>query len=134
MSTTWFITKEYLKRLEIRFEERERKTFTLSPPGQTKAEEIEVFPGTNWITLTTRLLDISTIPEERRGSLYETLLRTNATLAAVNFGLDKRGYVTLTNAIPVTGISYDGFSAIYEAHLAGIRLFRTKLQYSQNTE
>ena len=55
MSTTWYITKEYLKRLEITFEEKGRKTFNLMPYGPPKTEEIEVFPGTNWITLTTRL-------------------------------------------------------------------------------
>ncbi len=127
MSTTWFIAKEYLKRLEIGFEERGKKTFSLSPPSSTRVSEIEVAPGTDWITLTTRLFDTSTLPEEKRVLLQETLLRTNATRTEANFGLDKRGCVVLNNAIPVTGISYDAFSAVYEAHLTAIKLFHTRI-------
>ncbi|MGQ4871524.1 MAG: hypothetical protein ACP6IT_06790 [Candidatus Thorarchaeota archaeon] len=127
MSTTWFIAKEYLKRLDVSFEERGRKTFSLYPVGQTKTEEIEVFPGAHWITLTTRLFDISGLPAKKRREVYEKILRINASLAEVSFGLDKKNYLTLRNAIPVTGISYDAFSATYEAHLNGIKLFQKKL-------
>ncbi|MCF2138307.1 MAG: YbjN domain-containing protein [Candidatus Thorarchaeota archaeon] len=127
MSTTWFIAKEYLKRLDVSFEERGRKTFSLYPVGKTKTEEIEVFPGTNWITLTTRLLNLSEVPEKKRKDVYEKLLRINATLVEISFGVDKKNCLTLRNAIPVTGISYDAFSAVYEAHINGIKLFQKKL-------
>ena len=42
MSTTWYIAKEYLKRLEINFEENDRKTFSLYPYGPTETKEIEL--------------------------------------------------------------------------------------------
>ena len=128
MSTTWFIAKEYLKRLDINFEERGRKTFSLFPHGPIKTEEIEVFPGTKWITLTTRLFCVSDVPEERRESVFELLLKMNAKLVGVNFGMDKKGYVTIRNAIPVTGISYDAFGATYESHLNGIEFFHETLK------
>ncbi len=127
MSTTWWIAKEYLKRLQISFEENGRKTFSLYPHGPTKTEEIEVFPGTNWITPTTRLFDLSSIPSKDRKEFYENLLKTNASLVEANFGIDKKDFVILRNAIPVTGISYDAFSAAYEAHIAGVKFFYTKM-------
>ncbi len=127
MSTTWFIAKEYLKRLDVSFEERGRKTFSLYPVGRTETEEIEVFPGAHWITLTTRLLNLSDIPEKKRKEVFERLLRVNATLVEISFGVDKKNCLTLRNAIPVTGISYDAFSAIYEAHINGIKLFQKKI-------
>jgi hypothetical protein len=40
MSTTWYITKEYLKRLEINFEEKGRKTFNLFPYGPPETDLI----------------------------------------------------------------------------------------------
>ncbi|TFG33545.1 hypothetical protein EU527_08015 [Candidatus Thorarchaeota archaeon] len=128
MSTTWFIAKEYLKRLEINFEEHGRKTFSVYPRSKTETKIIEVFPGKDWITLTTRLMDLSQVPAKERKKIYETLLRANATLVEVNFGIDKRDCLTLRNAIPVTGISYDIFNCTYEAHLAGIKFFFEKLQ------
>ncbi len=128
MSTTWFIAKEYLKRLEINFEEHGRKTFSLYPYGPTEADVIEVFPGTNWITLTTRLMDLSDIPTKNRKAVYEKLLKSNATLVEVNFGIDKKDCVMIRNAIPVMGISYDLFNSTYEAHLAGIKFFHEKLR------
>ena len=73
MSTTWFIAKEYLKRLEINFEEKGRKTFSLFPYGPTKTEEIEVFPGAHWITLTTRLYDLSSISKKIKKEVWEKL-------------------------------------------------------------
>lgn len=128
MSTTWFIAKEYLKRLEINFEEHGRKTFSLYPQGPVEADVIEVFPGTNWITLTTRLMDLSSIPAKNKKAVYEKLLKSNATLVEVNFGIDKKECLMIRNAIPVTGISYDLFNSTYEAHLAGVRYFHEKLK------
>jgi hypothetical protein len=128
MSTTWFIAKEYLKRLEINFEEHGRKTFSLYPYGPIEAKVIEVFPGTNWITLTTRLMDLSDVPVKSRRGLYEKLLKSNASLVEVNFGIDKKNCLMIRNAIPVTGISYDLFNCTYEAHLAGVKFFHEKLK------
>ena len=127
MTTTWFIAKEYLKRLEMDFEEKGRKTFCIYPASRTYAEEIEVFPGTRWITLTTRLLDMSDIHEDARAATCEQLLRANARLTEVSFGIDKKGHIILQNAIPVIGISYDAFSATLEAHINGIRFFEKKM-------
>ncbi len=127
MSTTWFIAKEYLKRLEINFEEKGRKTFSLFPYGPTKTEEIEVFPGAHWITLTTRLYDLSSISKKNKREVYEKLLKANATLVEVSFGIDKKDCIILRNAIPVLGISYDSFNATYEAHTSGISFFHKKL-------
>ena len=128
MSTTWFIAKEYLKRLEINFEEHGRKTFSVRPRSKTETKIIEVFPGKDWITLTTRLMDLSEVPAKSRRKIYETLLKANATLVEVNFGLDKKDCLMLRNAIPVTGISYDVFNSTYEAHLAAVKFFFEKLQ------
>jgi hypothetical protein len=128
MSTTWFIAKEYLKRLEINFEEHGRKTFSLYPYGPIEAKVIEVFPGTNWITLTTRLMDLSDVPVKSRRGLYEKLLKSNASLVEVNFGIDKKNCLMIRNTIPVTGISYDLFNCTYEAHLAGVKFFHEKLK------
>jgi len=128
MSTTWFIAKEYLKRLEINFEENGRKTFSVHPRSKTETKIIEVFPGKDWITLTTRLMDLSNVPAKTKRKIYEILLKANATLVEVNFGLDKRDCLMLRNAIPVTGISYDVFNCTYEAHLAAIDFFFEKLQ------
>jgi hypothetical protein len=128
MSTTWFIAKEYLKRLEVNFEEHGRKTFSLYPYGPTETKEIEVFPGKHWITLTTRLMDLGTVSKKTK--LYETLLKSNAKLAEMTFGIDKKNYLIIRNAMPVTGISYDVFNCTYEAHLAGIRFFHNKLKPS----
>ena len=127
MSTTWFIAKEYLKRLEINFEEKGRKTFSLFPYGPTETEEIEVFPGAHWITLTTRLYDLSGISKKNKREACEKLLKANATLVEVSFGIDKKDCVILRNAIPVLGISYDSFNATYEAHMSGISFFHKKL-------
>jgi hypothetical protein len=128
MSTTWFIAKEYLKRLEINFEEKGRKTFSLYPYGPTETKEIEVFPGTNWITLTTRLMKLSDYDKRKRAHVFEQLLKSNAKLVEITFGVDKKDCVMIRNAIPVTGISYDAFNSTYEAHLAGIKFFHTKLK------
>ncbi len=128
MSTTWFIAKEYLKRLEINFEEHGRKTFSVHPRSKTETKIIEVFPGKDWITLTTRLMDLSDVPAKTKKKIYEILLKANATLVEVNFGLDKKECLTLRNAIPVTGISYDVFNCTYEAHLSAIKFFFEKLQ------
>ncbi len=128
MSTTWFIAKEYLKRLEIDFEEHGRKTFSLYPHGPTETKIIEVFPGKNWITLTTRLMDLSEVPTRSQRGVFEKLLKSNATLVEVNFGIDKKNCVMIRNAIPVTGISYDLFNCTYEAHLAGVKFFHEKLK------
>ncbi|MHA1950001.1 MAG: hypothetical protein ACW99G_14265 [Candidatus Thorarchaeota archaeon] len=128
MSTTWFIAKEYLKRLEIDFEEHGRKTFSLYPYGPTETKVIEVFPGKTWITLTTRLMELSKVPTRSKKGVYEKLLKTNATLVEVNFGLDKKDCLMIRNAIPVTGISYDLFNYTYEAHLAGVKFFHENLK------
>ncbi|MFW9795020.1 MAG: hypothetical protein ACFFEE_11990 [Candidatus Thorarchaeota archaeon] len=128
MSTTWFIAKEYLKRLEIDFEEHGRKTFSLYPYGPTETRVIEVFPGKNWITLTTRLMDLSDIPTRNKKGVFERFLKANATLVEVNFGIDKKECLMIRNAIPVTGISYDLFNCTYEAHLAGVKFFHEKLK------
>ncbi len=128
MSTTWFIAKEYLKRLEINFEEKGRKTFSLYPYGPTETKEIEVFPGTNWITLTTRLMKLSDYDKKGRAHVYEQLLKSNAKLVEITFGVDKKDCVMIRNAIPVTGISYDAFNSTYEAHLSGIKFFHSKLK------
>jgi hypothetical protein len=128
MSTTWFIAKEYLKRLEVNFEEHGRKTFSLYPYGPTETKEIEVFPGKHWITLTTRLMDLSSISKKTK--LYETLLKSNAKLAEMTFGIDRKNFLIIRNAMPVTGISYDVFNCTYEAHLSGIRFFHNKLKPS----
>jgi len=133
MSTTWFIAKEYLKRLEIDFEENGRKTFSVTPRTKTETKVIEVFPGKNWITLTTRLMDMTDLPLKARKSAYETLLKANATLVEVNFGVDKKNCLMIRNAIPVTGISYDIFNCTYEAHLSAIKFFFEKL-YPQMSE
>ena len=127
MSTTWFLAKEYLKRLQISFEENARKTFSLRPHSSPEISEIEVFPGASWITLTTRLMDLSTIPEGKRKSTYEKLLKSNAKLAEVSFGIDKKNCLIIRNAIPVDGISYDAFNSTYEAHIAGIKFFQQTL-------
>ncbi len=127
MSTTWFIAKEYLKRLEIDFEEHGRKTFSLYPKTHTETNVIEVFPGKNWITLTTRLIDMKELPAKAKKTAYETLLKANATLVEVNFGVDKKNCLMVRNAIPVTGISYDIFNSTYEAHLSAIKFFFDKL-------
>lgn len=133
MSTTWFIAKEYLKRLEIEFEEHGRKTFTVTPKTKTETKIIEVFPGLNWITLTTRLMDLTDLPAKARKSAFETLLKANATLVEVNFGVDKKNCLTVRNAIPVNGISYDIFNCTYQAHLSAIKFFFEKL-YPQFSE
>ncbi|MDF1540136.1 MAG: hypothetical protein P1Q69_14670 [Candidatus Thorarchaeota archaeon] len=128
MSTTWYITKEYLKRLEIDFEEKGRKTFNLLPYGPPKTEEIEVFPGTNWITLTTRLMDLSILSAKDKKAACVHLLKANAKLVEISFGVDKKDCVILRNAIPVPGISYDAFNCTYEAHISGIKFFHTKMR------
>lgn len=128
MSTTWFIAKEYLKRLEVNFEEHGRKTFSLYPYGPTETKEIEVFPGKNWITLTTRLMDLGELSEGKRAKIYEQLLKANANLVEITFGMDRKSFVIIRNAIPVTGISYDVFSCTYEAHLSGIKFFHNRLK------
>ena len=130
MSSTWYIAKEYLKRLELSFEEHERKTFSLSPYGATETKQIEVFPGDNWVTLTTKLMDISDLKSKDRSNICEKLLRTNAKLVEISFGIDKNGFIVLRNAVPVNGISYDSFSSIYEAHLSGIEFFHENLKKS----
>ena len=127
MTTTWFIAKEYLKRLEINFEEKGKKTFSLFPYGPTETESIEVFPGANWITLTTRLLDLSGHPLKERRVIFEHLLKANAKLVEISFGIDKKNFVIIRNAIPVTGVSYDAFNCTYQAHLNGIKFFHEKL-------
>ncbi|MHA1958741.1 MAG: hypothetical protein ACW99U_00765 [Candidatus Thorarchaeota archaeon] len=127
MSTTWFIAKEYLKRLDISFEEKGRKTFSLFPYGPTETEEIEIFPGTNWITLTTRLYDLSAFKSKEKRVACERLLKANAKLVEMNFGIDKKNFIVLRNALPVPGISYDAFNCVYEAHLAGIGFFYKEL-------
>jgi pyruvate kinase len=127
MSTTWFIAKEYLKRLEVDFREHGKKTFSLQPYEPTETKEIEVFPGKNWITLTTRLVDLSSLSENQKRDLYELILKSNAKLVEVSFGVDNRDYLMLRNAIPVTGICYDSFNATYEAHIAGIKYFQKKI-------
>ena len=128
MSTTWFIAKEYLKRLELNFEEHGRKTFSLYPLGKTEANVIEIFPGKNWITLTTRLMDLADVATKSKRGIYEKLLKSNATLVEVNFGNHKKDCLTIRNAIHVTGISYDLFNCTYEAHLAGVKFFHEKLK------
>jgi len=128
MSTTWFIAKEYLKRLEINFEEHGRKTFSLYPHSPTETRMIEVFPGKNWITLTTRLMDLSGLSAKSKREVYEKLLKANATLVEVNFGIDKKNCLMIRNAIPVTGVSYDLFNITYEAHLASVKFFHEKLK------
>jgi hypothetical protein len=130
MSTTWFIAKEYLKRLEVNFEEHGRKTFSLYPYGPTETKEIEVFPGKNWITLTTRLMDLGPFSKGAKSKVYEQLLKANAKLVEMTFGIDKKSFVIVRNAIPVTGISYDVFNCTYEAHLSGIKFFHNKLKPS----
>jgi hypothetical protein len=127
MSTTWFIAKEYLKRLQINFEENGRKTFSLYPYGQTETNEIEVFPGTSWITLTTRLMDLSNVTDTKKKEVYEKLLKSNAKLVEITFGIDKKDCLIIRNALPVDGISYDSFNCTYEAHLAGIKFFQKTL-------
>lgn len=130
MSTTWYIAKEYLKRLEINFEENDRKTFSLYPYGPTETKQIEVFPGSNWITLTTRLMDLSKLPDDEKSCACEKLLKANAKLVEITFGIDKKNCVILRNAIPVTGISYDAFNCTYEAHISGLKFFHSKLKPS----
>ncbi len=127
MSTTWFIAKEYLKRMDVSFEEHGRKTFSLHPYALTETKEIEVFPGKNWITLTTRLMDLSNLSKKERNGVYEKLLKANASLVEVNFGIDKKNCLMTRSVIPVIGISYDAFSSTYAAHIAGIKFWRTKL-------
>ncbi|NHJ13418.1 MAG: hypothetical protein EAX95_07055 [Candidatus Thorarchaeota archaeon] len=133
MSTTWFIAKEYLKRLEVSFEEHGRKTFSLYPYGPTETKEIEVFPGKNWITLTTRLMDLGSLSAGKRSKIYEQLLKANANLVEITFGIDRKSFVIIRNAIPVTGISYDVFNCTYEAHLTGIKFFHNKLRPTLDT-
>lgn len=128
MSTTWYITKEYLKRLEINFEEKGKKTFCLFPYGPPKTEEIEVFPGENWISLTTRLMSLEGLPAKQRKTAYEQLLKANAKLVEISFGLDKKNCIILRNALPVLGISYDAFNSIYEAHISGLEFFQSKMK------
>ena len=128
MSTTWYITKEYLKRLEISFEEKGRKTFSLIPYGPPKTEEIEVFPGENWITLTTRLMSLEGLSVKQKRLAYEQLLKANAKLVEISFGLDKKDCIILRNALPVIGISYDAFNSIYEAHISGLEFFHSKMK------
>jgi hypothetical protein len=128
MSTTWYITKEYLKRLEINFEEKGRKTFCLTPYGPPKTEEIEVFPGTNWITLTTRLMSLNDHSAKEKREAYEHLLKANAKLVEISFGIDKKNCIILRNALPVVGISYDAFNSMYEAHISGLEFFDTKMK------
>ncbi|TFF94345.1 hypothetical protein EU546_05015 [Candidatus Thorarchaeota archaeon] len=89
---------------------------------------IELFPGANWITLTTRLFDLGDLPKRGLRSVYEKLLKANATVVEVNFGIDKRNCLMIRNAVPVTGVSYDIFNSAYEAHLAGIRFFHEKMK------
>ncbi|MEM2142124.1 MAG: CesT family type III secretion system chaperone [Candidatus Thorarchaeota archaeon] len=126
MSNTWYMTKEYLKRLKIDFVEYGRKTFGI-PQGVTETREVEVFPGSTWITLSTRLADISGMDRENRAALYENLLRLNSSVVEVTFGVDKKNHVVVKNALPVEGITYDAFSAVYQAHISGIRLFQEKV-------
>lgn len=128
MSTTWFIAKEYLKRLNIDFEENGRKTFSVRPERKIETSIIEVFPGKDWITLTTRLMDLENLSAKGRKNVYEKLLKANATLVEVNFGIDKKNCLMIRNAVPVTGISYDLFSCIYEAHIAATKFFFEKLR------
>ena len=70
MSTTWFIAKEYLKRLEVNFEEHGKKTFSLQPYEPIETDEIEVFPGKHWITLTTRLVDLSSLGKKDKQTYH----------------------------------------------------------------
>lgn len=133
-TTTWFIAKEYLKRLKIDFEEHGRKTFSVHPKARTETNVIEVFPGKNWITLTTRLMDMTNLPAKARKTAYETLLKANASLVEVNFGVDKKNCLMVRNAIPVTGISYDVFNCTYEAHLSAIKFFFEKLHPQMSEE
>ncbi|MCK5240709.1 MAG: type III secretion system chaperone [Candidatus Thorarchaeota archaeon] len=128
MSTTWYITKEYLKRLEINFEEKGRKTFNLLPYGPPQTEEIEIFPGSNWITLTTRLMDITPLSAKDKRVACMHLLKANAKLVEITFGVDKKNCIILRNAIPVTGISYDAFNCTYDAHISGIKFFHEKMK------
>ncbi len=128
MSTTWYITKEYLKRLEITFEEKGRKTFSLVPYNPPKTEEIEVFPGENWVTLTSRLMSLENLSAKQKRAAYEQLLKANAKLVEISFGLDKKDCIILRNALPVTGISYDAFNSIYEAHISGLEFFHSKMK------
>jgi hypothetical protein len=128
LSTTWFIAKEYLKRLEIDFEEHGRKTFSVRPERHIETKVIEVFPGKDWITLTTRLIDLGSLSAKARENAYERLLRANATLVEVNFGIDKKNCLMLRSAVPVTGISYDLFSCIYGAHIAATKFFFEKMK------
>ncbi|TFG11918.1 hypothetical protein EU537_11045 [Candidatus Thorarchaeota archaeon] len=130
MSSTWYIAKEYLKRLELNFEEQGRKTFSLVPQGRTETKQIEVFPGENWVTLTTELMDISHLESNERSSICEKLLRTNAKVVEISFGINKNDFIVLRNAVPVKGISYDAFISVYEAHLSGIEFFHEKLKDS----
>ena len=127
MTTTWFIAKEYLKRLEMSFEEKGRKTFSIRFETNARTEEIEVFPGTEWITLTTRVLELTDLPDEDRQYVYEQLLRANARLTEVSFGIDRKDCIIVRNAIPVVGISYDAFSATLEGHMTGVEFFEKKL-------
>jgi hypothetical protein len=68
------------------------------------------------------------VASRRLKTVYEKLLKANATLVEVNFGIDKRNCLMIRNAIPVTGISYDMFNSAYEAHLAGIKFFHEKMK------
>ena len=128
MSTTWFIAKEYLKRREIDFEEHGRKTFSVRPERHIETKVIEVFPGKDWITLTTRLMDLENLSAKGKENVYEKLLRANATLVEVNFGIDKKNCLMLRSAVPVTGISYDLFSCIYDAHITATKFFFEKMK------
>ena len=73
-------------------------------------------------------MDMSEIPTKSKRAIYEKLLKSNATLVEVNFGLDKKDYLMIRNTIPITGISYDLFNCTYEAHLAGVKFFHEKLK------
>jgi hypothetical protein len=56
------------------------------------------------------------------------LLKANAKLVEISFGVDKKNCIILRNAIPVIGISYDAFSCTYEAHISGIKFFHDKMK------
>jgi hypothetical protein len=73
-------------------------------------------------------MDLSDVPTRSKKPIYEKLLKSNATLVEVNFGIDKKNCLMIRNAIPVTGISYDLFNCTYEAHLAGVKFFHEKLK------
>ena len=73
-------------------------------------------------------MDITPLSAKDKRVACMHLLKANAKLVEITFGVDKKNCIILRNAIPVTGISYDAFNCTYDAHISGIKFFHEKMK------